>query len=130
MSRIDYWANVGRATNWVDDIENGNRGVYATDRYIKDKPCVIIVERGAVETLPEQTVRIEMTRIQPDVNVGPTSRESRANTILIGYKDHPTIPDTDIMRGDRFIFEDSRFEVRLVFPATVGRVEAWLEQIQ
>lgn len=70
-----------------------------------------------------------MTRIQPDVNVGPAARESRANTVLIGYKGHPTIADTDIQVGDVFLLSDRRFRVRLIFAENVGHIEAWLEDL-
>ena len=130
MPDISTWmTDKGPVTDWQGDVENDYRAVHFTHRIITDKPTVIVIQRKDGEELAEQTVRIEPTRIQPDVNVGPAGRESRANTVLIGYKGHPTIPDTDIQIGDRFAVGVKKFTVRQIFTETIGRVEAWLEDL-
>ncbi len=116
--------------NWGDSIEDANRVFHETHRYITDRPVTIVIQRGASTTLDPQTVRIENTRIQPDVNVGAAAREPRANAILIGYKGHPTIDDTDVLPGDKFTAASQRFEVRLIWPDTRGKLEAWLEILE
>lgn len=129
MPDINNWfTDKEAAGGWQEDVEGDARSVHFTHRIITAKPAVIEIQRMG-QTLDPQTVRIEMTRIQPDVNVGPAARESRANTVLIGYKGHPTIADTDIRVGDVFVYEAKKFRVRLVFTANVGHIEAWLEDL-
>jgi hypothetical protein len=130
MPDINSWMTDKEAGGvWESSIEGDNRSVHFTHRIIMDKPAVIVIQRKNGQELAPQTVRIEMTRIKPDINVGPGARESRSNTILIGYKGHPTIPDTDMQVGDRFAYGVKMFTVRQIFTETVGRVEAWLEDI-
>lgn len=132
---IKYWLQQ-RPTekNWGDSIDDVNRVFHETHRYITDRPVTITIQRGygtaSQTTLDPQTVRIENTRIQPDVNAGAAAREPRANAILIGYKGHPTIEDTDVLPGDRFTAASQRFEVRLIWPDTRGKIEAWLEILE
>lgn len=129
MPDINSWfTDKEAAGGWQEDIEGDARSVHFTHRIITAKPTIIEIQRNG-QTLEPQTVRIEMTRIQPDVNVGPAARESRANTVLIGYKGHPTIADTDIQVGDVFLLSDRRFRVRLIFAENVGHIEAWLEDL-
>jgi hypothetical protein len=128
MPDINTWASdAGKARLWLEDIENIARDLHMIHRFITDKPTTIVAYRNS-EALDPQIVRIEQTRIQPDVNIGPAAREPRANVILIGYKDHPTIADTDLLPGDKFIADSKKFEVRIIFTSTPGMLQAWLEQ--
>jgi hypothetical protein len=122
-------AEKGPITNWLNDIEDDARAEHVTHRFIADKSTSIVIQRKGV-SLAAQTVRIELTRIQPDKDVGPAAREPNANALLIGYKGHPTIADTDVQAGDRFVADGMRFEVRFIFPETPGAIQAWLEPMQ
>jgi len=111
-----------------DSIHSALNSVHITHRIISEKPVSIVVVRNG-EQLTAQTVRIETTRIAPDRDIAFAAREGNANAVLIGYKDHPTIADTDLKAGDRFELDGLRFEVRHIFPQTPGSLQAWLEVI-
>jgi hypothetical protein len=121
-----WMRDAGKVNPWKSDIEDDNRVSHFTERVINDKPAIITVYRNSIALAP-QTVRIEQTRIQPDKDVGPAGREHNNNAVLIGYRGHATIADCDIQSGDLFTHDNIRYEVRLIFPETPGRVEAWLE---
>lgn len=131
MPNISQWmTDTNKAGDWLNDIEgNDKRVLHATHRFIVDQPAIITITRGSTNLDP-QTVRIELTRIEPDVDVGAAGREHNARAVLIGYKGHPTIADTDIRSGDLFVHNSTRYLVRFILPETVGRVEAWLEMQQ
>jgi hypothetical protein len=128
---VNWMGFVGKAGDWKEEIEDDARNVHFTHRVILEKPTSIVIYRPPTDTtLAAQTVRIEQTRIQPDRETGKAAREHRANATLLGYKGHPTITDTDINAHDQFIVNGIKYEVRLIFPDTPGRVEAWLEVIE
>lgn len=128
MPNVNVWlSDSNKAGDWLEDIDGDYRVWHMIGRFIADKPTSIIVYRGST-ILAAQTVRLEQTRIQPDVNVGPGAREPRTNAILFGYAGHPTIADTNIIAGDKFVADGHKFEVRVVFTNTPGMLEAWLEQ--
>lgn len=130
MPTINQWmTTTDKAGRWKAEIENAGRSLHELHRFIAEKSVSIVLIRNSV-SLSAQTVRIEQTRIQPDVNVGPAGREHRSNAVLLGYKDHPTIPDLDIKAGDKFEVDGTSFEVRLIFPAVIGHVQAWLEVVE
>lgn len=130
MPNVNNWTNsLISARGFVGGIEGNNRAISYTDKVIKDKPSTIVISRVDGTTLSPQTVRIEQTRIQPDKDVGRSGREVNANAVLIGYKGHPDIADTDVRVGDKFVLNGKRFEIRFIQPETVGFVEAWLEVI-
>lgn len=134
MPNINRWmTDLNKAGAWLADIENEARSEHFTHRTITDKPSTITISRqnGTTFTaLSPQVVRLELNRIAPDNNIGPAAREHRANGILIGYRNHPTITDTDIEVGDRFAYDNTHYEIRFIFPETPGNVQAWLEVVR
>ena len=98
----------------------------STARIISYSPTVVTVHTMAGGgALPgPQTVRIEPIR-EPMRIVGEASTLSRQWIVVIGYKSHPTIADTSLMRGDRFTVDGVLYEVYGVKPATVGKLEAY-----
>jgi hypothetical protein len=136
MPDISNWvANNPVAKNWADDVENENRGIHFYERLIETMPTDIIIQRydrtlKQTLELPVQRVRIELTRIQPDKDVGPSARESSFNALVFGYKDHPTYGTLDIQNGDKFAFNNMLFEVRVVYPNTPGGIQVWVEALQ
>jgi hypothetical protein len=95
-----------------------------TARRIADAPVSITVYRDGVE-LDAQTVRIDRATLT-------TKRQGADNNVSIeetpyivtGYKDHPTIDDTDIERGDRFEYESVVYSVVDVQLNLSGRLQA------
>lgn len=102
-----------------------------TAMMIADKPSVIAFERkvpgsNTTITLPQQTVRLEIIQ-----NIrGSTEMQdawvdvSKQYVVVVGMKDHPTIPDTDVQRADLFLHLGFMWEVIEVINNVPGRLLA------
>ena len=106
-------------SNWLqtDDVVNGDvRAVRTWSLILRDAQS-IVVDRDGVDR-DAQTVRITYDNdakwVGGDSNVG---KSSNREVVIFGIKDHPnsSVTDTDLQAGDRFIFEDVRYEIRDVF---------------
>lgn len=91
---------------------------------------VVILRRdpdtAQIIELAPQTVRLE-----PFQNVyggkelkDPMAIISRQYVVLLGYKGHPTIPDTDLQRADQFFYQGLMWEVVEFIPTIPGRLLA------
>lgn len=88
------------------------------------KSTSITVRRGS-STLGAQTVRLETLASQRAV-VGEGGVTFMCDAHLLGYRDHPTVADTDIQAGDRFRADGVDYEVVIVLPAHVDNVQCYL----
>jgi len=88
------------------------------------KPASITVRRGS-STLGAQTVRLETLASQRAV-VGEGGVTFMCDAHLLGYRDHPTVADTDIQAGDRFRADGVDYDVVIVLPAHVDNVQCYL----
>jgi len=88
------------------------------------KPTSITVRRGN-GTLSAQTVRLETLASQRAV-VGEGGVTFMCDAHLLGYRDHPTIADTDIQAGDRFRADGVDYEVIIVLPAHIDNIQCYL----
>jgi hypothetical protein len=98
---------------------------------IQEKPSVVALERrvpgaGSITTitLPQQTVRLEVIQ-----NIRGSAEPSNAwfdvskqFVVMIGYKDHPYIPNTDVQRADLFFYLGLMWEVVEVINNVPGRL--------
>jgi hypothetical protein len=107
--------------------DDSARAIEAWDR-IEERATVITIRRGG-ETLDAQTVRIEMSdggredlTLRRGLNVMPGVQRA----VVFGVRQHPTVADTDIQRGDRFVVGTTEFEVIGVIVG-VGDVQAVCE---
>lgn len=127
MNRADVWA--GQVT---PDPQRGNTEMrsYDTARLIAARPSTIVVTRddgsGTVETLPPQTVRIEVIQ---NIRSGVELRDalvaiSKQYSVVIGYRDHPYIPNTDLRRADVFMHQGRAYEVIEIVDTVPGRLLA------
>ena len=97
-------------------------------RRISDQAVTITIQRGA-ETLDAQTVRIEFgdsAREDLDLRRGLNVVPGVQRVVVFGVRNHPTVADTDIQRGDRFVVGATEFEVIGVISAP-GEVQAICE---
>lgn len=108
-----------------------NIAAFATDdrptsigNLIALKPTSITVRRGAT-TLSAQTVRLETLASQRAV-VGEGGVTFMCDAHLLGYRDHPSVADTDIQAGDRFRADDIDYEVVIRLPAHTDNVQCYL----
>jgi hypothetical protein len=83
----------------------------------------------ATISLPPQTVRIEVIQGIRQANEVRDAliAISKQYTVLIGYKDCPGIPDTDIQRGDLFFYANLIWEVIDYLPTQPNRLLASVE---
>jgi hypothetical protein len=104
-----------------------DRAIEAWQR-ISDQPTSITIQRGD-ETLDPQTVRLEFSdsaREDFDVRRGLDIAPGVQRVIVFGVRQHPTEPDTDLQRGDRFVIGLTEYEVIGVITAP-GEVQAICE---
>lgn len=97
-------------------------------RRIEEKPAAITIRRGAA-TLDAQMVRIELgsgAREDRDLRRGLNVLPGVQGAVVFGVRGHPTVLDTDIRRGDRFVVGMTEFEVVGVIEAA-GEVQAVCE---
>jgi hypothetical protein len=71
-----------------------------TAQVIADKTTSIVVRRNGAD-LAAQIVRIEELG-GPGETRGQNATVANAGVLIVGYRGHPTIADTDLKRGDRF----------------------------
>ena len=121
MPSIDAWAgNSFPLSDWSDDVDPGVDNA----RLVADKSTSITVLRGS-STLSAQTVRIE--------DLGGRGRQvqieagvmAQADMLILGYKGHPTLADTNLQRGDRFVAGGVAYEVIVVTPGLVNQFQAY-----
>lgn len=121
MPDIDAWAgSVFPLSGWLDDISAS----VDTARILADKSSSIVLVRAGV-TQAAQTVRIEDLRDRPRSFQTEGGDTGLAEILILGYKNHPTITDTDIQRGDRFALDGMGYRVVAVVPGLTDSVQAF-----
>lgn len=107
MPTIGSWFGEPALDDWRD---NESLRAYETELLIKSRPTSItLVRSGVVQTA--QTVRIERNAASATERRSETARADVMDVLIIGYLDHPIIADTDIQRGDRFLYNGQDYEV-------------------
>lgn len=104
MPNVDNWLSDNPSADWLGSV---NRAVDIA-RVIADKPFSITVQRNG-STLPAQTVRIDISR--PAGNPGMAVTVDASTLIIFGYRNHPTIADTNLQRGDQFLYDGALYDV-------------------
>lgn len=123
MSSLD--ALLGSTPSWL----SRSHRAYDTARVIADKPTSITVRRAGA-TLDAQTVRLEVSSMptqMPTQMRGENATSTNLQTVVVGYKNHPTIADTDVQRGDRFFAGGQMYEVVQVLADVPDRLLAIAE---
>lgn len=120
---IDAWlGNAFPLSAWVDDHALG----VDTAAIIADRPVSITVTRGAT-TLSAQTVRLEGTGTGRPVLGADGTTTHTITAVVIGYRNHPTITDTNLQPGDRFVVSSVLYEVIMVEPGLTTGLHAYCE---
>lgn len=110
----------------VNDYFAGGEGQSeAIATIIGFKSVSITIDRDGV-TLPAQTVRLETLSGQRQVQ-GQGGMVYLIDAMVLGYKGHPTLADTDIKPGDRFSVNGQHFEVIAIAPGHIDNVTAYLK---
>lgn len=76
-------------------------------------------------SLGAQTVRLETLSSQRQV-VDETGRTYGIDAMVLGYKNHPSIADTNLQAGDTFKANGVSYEVVIVMPAHTDCLQAYL----
>lgn len=95
---------------------------------IEEQTVTVTIRRGTA-TLAAQTVRVEpgdSAREDLDLRRGLNVMPGVQRAVVFGVRQHPTVADTDIERGDRFVIGATEFEVIAVIAAP-GEVQALCE---
>lgn len=95
---------------------------------ITDKPAVIVVIRQGV-ALTAQTVRVDVfgSTSSERMDMGNNALVNTQRVLVLGYRNHPTIADTDLQANDKFVFDNQSYRVVRVESAFTDRVEALAE---
>lgn len=121
MPDIDAWAgNTFPLSAWLDDVSSAVDNA----RITADKVSSITIIRAGV-ALAAQNVRIEDLSNRPRSYQTEGGETGIADTLIIGYKNHGTIPDTDIQRGDRFALAGVSYRVVAVVPGLTDSLQAF-----
>jgi hypothetical protein len=119
MPSIETWQGSSFAlSSWRDDVLRAGD----TARTVSDKTASIVITRAGAQ-LDAQTVRLEPTGGAGESG-GPAGVVSNAGILVTGYKDHATITDTNIRRGDRFFYDGQMYTVTQVLPDVPDRILA------
>lgn len=98
-------------------------------RRIQRRPTSIVIARGASDR-PAQTVRIELSNTTSSGAEleDASGNSSKFSAVVFGVKGHPdpSVPNTDILRDDRFALDNQWFRVVHV-TQQVGEVQASCE---
>jgi hypothetical protein len=120
MPKIDAWqGNAFPLADWLSDIDQSTD----TARLIADKPVDITPIRGGVAQ-PTEAVRVEFLSRPREVETGG-GNTAMVDTLVLGYKGHPTLNDTDLQRGDRFALAGQQYDVVVIAPGLDSQLQAY-----
>lgn len=98
---------------------------------IQEKPAVITIQRkvpgsNTSISLPQQTVRLEIIQ---NIRESNEMRDAWVNVnkqyvVVVGMKDHPTVPNLNIQRADLFFYLSRMWEITEVIDNVPGRMLA------
>lgn len=117
---------------WItseDALPIMSEGIRASLAYtrILDKPSSVTFRDASGVELGAQTVRIE-----PDNGTGVALSAAgvapRRTAVVYGIRNHPSLPDTDVGEGYRFVYLGDHYRVWDVV-ITIGEVQAMAEVI-
>ena len=122
----------GRGAIWMSRITpqqlpNVVQFAVDTDRLIQERPSQIVLTRdkgdGNVVVLEPQTIRIEIVQSIRNANerVDAMVIIAAQYVVMVGYKDHPTIPNTDWQRDDTFFYQKRLYKVIELIDTVPGR---------
>lgn len=124
MPDFNAWlGNTAPLAEWLNDWDR------STDvaRLIDAKPTTITVIPVDSREVEPQVVRVEALSDFATRQKSPGTEQSVLRVLVIGYKNHATIEDSDLKRGDRFSTEGQLFEIVLIQPGFTDRLMALAE---
>lgn len=125
MNRGSQWIQLYTPEHRIDPVQRA----VDTERMIAEQPTDIVITRntptGVIQLAP-QRVRLEVIQNIREANEmeNRMMRISRQYVVIIGYKDHPTIPNTDLLRADLFFHNGYQWEIVELIREKFGRLLA------
>lgn len=124
-----YLQGGGLAFDLLNDVPAAVGVDYMLD--LRQGQDVILTRQGVTDPLPAQRVVVApLNGTTVTENAGPSGRTGVMDVVLIGLRDHPTKPDFNVQRGDKFRIGTALFEVFLVDTTMAGKIEARAKAIQ
>lgn len=126
MNRADIWLG-----NTAPNPQAGNIEIRGMDtaRLVNARPSTIVISRRDPDSrqtyqLPPQIVRIEAMQ---NIRGAKDLRDSMVSiseqyVVVIGLLNHPTLPDTNVQRADRFLYQERMYEVIEFIDTVPGRM--------
>ena len=133
MNKADLWAgNLAPLSNSGNTEERG----MDTLRLINSRPCTIVISRDVVDLtapsgtrtiqLPPQTVWLDVIQSIRNASEKADAVMSSSDqyVVIVGVKDNPFMPNTDMIRNDQFFYQNLMWEVVEFLPTVPGRLLA------
>lgn len=118
---LNAWLGV---STFLDTALDDEDRAYDTARRIAEQSSSVAFIRAGVSQA-SQTVRLEPLTTRRE-SVDPAGNQAvRRDMLITGYRDHPSLTNTSIQRGDRFFHAGQMFEVVDVLVETPGRLLAF-----
>ena len=116
-------------SDWLGTNSPADESFYAARAWslIQRKPQNIVLQRGTT-SLAAQTVRVTYSTEETPIEGMGGAQGSRRDVVVFGVKNHPTVTDTDIKRGDKFSYEDRLFKITDVI-TNLGSIQATGEAV-
>mgnify|MGYP001605679706 CR=1 FL=1 len=121
VSRIDSW--LGAAFPLADWL-NIDWAIDTALLIAEKSVSIVAVRNGTAQAA--QTVRLE-TLSGPRQILGSGGVTHQIDGLLLGYKGHPTISDSDFKAGDTFANEGKLFEIVAVMPGILDSIQCYLK---
>lgn len=125
MPSLDNWlGNTLPLSGWLDDHDRA----VDTARTVSIGAVTLTIQRDGAENHTE-SVRLEPLSLGREA-MAENALVSNTGMLIVGYKGHASIDDTDIKRGDRFVYGGQKYEVQSVLPGLTDRFMAVAEASQ
>ena len=127
MPQMSAWLNADdRARDW--HTTDAPRPASVAE-LIADKSASITVVRAGV-AMSAQTVRIDVFggSAAERMGMGGNALSNVQRVLVLGYRNHPTIADTDIQANDHFRYDGRSYRVVKTEGSLPDRVEALAEE--
>lgn len=122
MPNFSLWA--------ISDADGINASLRAVDAWnrILQRPYSITLRRDGA-SVSAQTVRVEVQNNKPTRQQTAMGERPLQQVIVFGVKGHPSITDTSMVIGDRFVYESK--EYRMVSVSTQpGEIQGFGEVVE
>lgn len=111
----------------VDPIETAEFRAILAWHHINENPTIVVFAPSGGAPLAPQVVRIESDSgvqiLSGIAGVAPYRR-----VIIFGVRDHPSVPDTDVDEGYRFVYMGDQYRVTdVLYPP--GEVQAIVQAV-